>query len=191
MLERDHDREELQCRVKVKELQSAYCKAREGNRHSGTAPTTCCFYKELDAILGGDPTTTPRTTMDTLEQGEEEESKSEGTVVGGDTLESLEACSQELFSSQEEGSQSQHPVLGGGQTEERVPEATLRSRLPVLSTSQRLQNLPKKLRKSKEDMLQAVMDHSVTENQKVQDWRERESRVHQRNAADRKKTQSS
>ncbi|XP_050822147.1 zinc finger and SCAN domain-containing protein 29-like [Gopherus flavomarginatus] len=65
ILERGHDRDALQCRVKVKELQSAYCKAREGNRRSGAAPTTCRFYKELDAILGGDPTANPRTTMDT------------------------------------------------------------------------------------------------------------------------------
>ncbi|XP_050783036.1 zinc finger and SCAN domain-containing protein 29-like [Gopherus flavomarginatus] len=134
MLERSHDRDAVQCRVKVKELRSAYCKARKGNCRSGAAPTTCRFYKELDAILGGDPTANPRTTMDTSEQREEEEeeTKSEGTGVGGDTPESLEACSQELFSSQEEGSQLQQPVLGGGQTEERVP-ATLSSRLPVLA----------------------------------------------------------
>ncbi|XP_050795216.1 uncharacterized protein LOC127044425 [Gopherus flavomarginatus] len=119
-------------------------------------------------------------------EGGEEETESEGTGVGRDTPESLEACSQELFSSQEEGNQSQQPVLGEGQTEEWVP-ATLRSRLPALSTAQRLQNLWKKPRKSKEDMLQAAMDHSVTENQKVQDWRERESRIRQKNPADRKK----
>ncbi|KAM9172590.1 ecto-ADP-ribosyltransferase 4 isoform 4-T5 [Pangshura tecta] len=149
MLERGHDQDALQCRVKVKELRSAYCKARKGNRRSGAAPTTCCFYKELDVILGGEPTTTPRTMMDTSEQGEEEEeeSESEGTGIGGDTPESQEACSQELFSSQEEGSQSQQLVLGGGQTEEQVREATLRSWLPMLSMSQRLQNLWKKLRK--------------------------------------------
>ncbi|XP_050822442.1 uncharacterized protein LOC127057597 [Gopherus flavomarginatus] len=164
MLERGHDRDVLQCRVKVKELRSAYCKAREGNRHSSAAPTTCCVYKELDTILGGDPTANPRTTMDTSERGGrgrrrrggEEETESEGTGVGEDTAESQEACSQELFSSQEESSQSQQPVLGEGQAEERVP-TTLSSQLPVLSTAQRLQNLQKKPRKSKDDLLQAVM----------------------------------
>ncbi|XP_050817598.1 uncharacterized protein LOC127055059 [Gopherus flavomarginatus] len=69
MLERGHDQDALQFRVKVKELQSAYCKAREGNHRSGAAPTTCRFYKELDAILGGDPTANPRTTMDASEWG--------------------------------------------------------------------------------------------------------------------------
>ncbi|XP_050824709.1 uncharacterized protein LOC127058589 [Gopherus flavomarginatus] len=105
----------------------------------------------------------------------------------GDTLESQDACSQELFSSQEEGSQLQQPLLGEGQAEERVP-ATLTSRMPVLSTAERLQNLRKKPRKSKDDLLQAVMDHSARENKKLQDWREKESRIRQRNAAARKKS---
>ncbi|XP_050800818.1 zinc finger and SCAN domain-containing protein 29-like [Gopherus flavomarginatus] len=118
MLERGHDRDVVQCGVKVKELRSAYCKAREGNRCSGAAPVTCCFYKELDTILWGDPTANLTTTMDTSERGEETET--EGTGVGGDTPESQEACSQELFSSQEEGSQLQQPVLGEGQAEEQV-----------------------------------------------------------------------
>ncbi|XP_050800572.1 uncharacterized protein LOC127046934 [Gopherus flavomarginatus] len=69
MLERGHDQDAVQCSVKVKELWNAYCKAREGDRRSGAAPMTCCFYKELDAILGGDPTANPTTTMDTSERG--------------------------------------------------------------------------------------------------------------------------
>ncbi|EMP39046.1 Zinc finger and SCAN domain-containing protein 29 [Chelonia mydas] len=116
MLERGHDRDLLPCRVKVKELWNAYRNAREANSCSGAAPATCCFYKELDAIFGGDPTSMPNTTMDTSEasatrQEEEEEeeqqqSRSEGAPAEEDTTESLDACSQELFSSQEEGSQS-------------------------------------------------------------------------------------
>ncbi|XP_050808918.1 zinc finger and SCAN domain-containing protein 29-like isoform X2 [Gopherus flavomarginatus] len=125
LLTRGHERDALQCRVKIKELRSAYCKAREGNRHSGAAPTTCRFYKELDAILGCDPTANPRTTMESSEQGEVgegvEEADSEATGVEGDTPESQEACSQELFSSQEEASQSQQQeVAGEEETEERA-----------------------------------------------------------------------
>ncbi|KAG6939055.1 zinc finger and SCAN domain containing 29, partial [Chelydra serpentina] len=67
MIERGHDWDAMQCRIKVKELQSAYRKAREKNSHSGAPPTTCRFYKELDAILGGDPTTVQSTTVDTGE----------------------------------------------------------------------------------------------------------------------------
>ncbi|XP_050788337.1 zinc finger and SCAN domain-containing protein 29-like [Gopherus flavomarginatus] len=152
VLERGHDQDAVQCRVKVKELRSAYCKAREGNCRSGAAPTTCCFYKELDVILGGDPAANPRTMMDTSEREweveaeevvGEEETESEGTGVEGDTPESQEACSQELFSSQEEGSRSQQPVLSEAQAEEQDP-TTLSSLLPMLTAAQRPQNLRKK-----------------------------------------------
>ncbi|XP_043401258.1 uncharacterized protein LOC122465470 [Chelonia mydas] len=121
--------------------------------------------------------------MDTSEREEEEqESGSEGAGAGGDTLESLEACSQELFSSQQAGSQSQWSVLGGGQTEEQVPDATLRSQQSMLSPAERLQSLRKRPRKSEGDMLQEVMQQSLKENQKAQEWRESKSRIHQENA---------
>ncbi|XP_065446995.1 zinc finger protein with KRAB and SCAN domains 2-like [Chrysemys picta bellii] len=196
MMERGHDRDALQCRIKVKELQSAYRKTRNANGHSGAPPTTCRFYKELDAILGVNPTSTPSPTMDTSEpvwgrgkEEEEEENGSEGVGPDGDTPESLEPCSQELFSSQEEGSQSQRPVLGGGQTEEQVPAAsTLRPQPSLLLPAQRLQRLRKRLRKSKEDMLQEVMWQSIKENEKAQNWRERESRIRQENAAHRQQS---
>ncbi|KAM7146200.1 uncharacterized protein RBU57_014794 [Macrochelys suwanniensis] len=151
-----------QCRVKVKELRSAYRKARKANSYSGSALATCCFYKELDAILGGDPTSTPRTTMGTSEpsstrQEEEEESGSGGVEEEEDTPESLDTCSQEMLSSQEEGSQSRWLVLVEGQTPEEVPDATLRSQPSVLSPAERLQRIRKRPRRSKEDMLHEVM----------------------------------
>ncbi|KAM7165225.1 uncharacterized protein RBU57_008762 isoform 1-T1 [Macrochelys suwanniensis] len=167
LMERGHDRDALQCRVKVKELQNAYRKACEANSHSGAAPTTCRFYKELDAILGVNPTSTPRTTMDTSEpsptrqEEEEQQSRSEGAEVEEDIPESLDACSQELFSSQEEGSQSWRPVLGEGQTPEEVPNATLRSQLSVLSLDERLQRIRKRPRRNKDDMLHEVMQQSL------------------------------
>ncbi|EMP30733.1 Zinc finger protein with KRAB and SCAN domains 2 [Chelonia mydas] len=131
MMEKGHDRDALQWRVKVKELRNAYHKAHEANSHSGAAPVTCRFYKKLDAILGGAPTSTPSTTMDTSEpsstrQEEEDQSGSEGAEAEEDIPESLDACSQELFSSQEEGSQLRRPVLGEGQTPEEVPDRTLK-----------------------------------------------------------------
>ncbi|XP_074819123.1 zinc finger and SCAN domain-containing protein 29-like [Natator depressus] len=144
MMERGHDLHALQCRVKVEELRNAYRKAREANSHSGAAPATCRFYKELDAILGGDPTSTSSITMDTSEpratrqEEEEQQSGSEGAEAEQDTPASLDACSQELFSSQEEGSQSRWSVLGEGQTPEEVPDATLRSQPSVLTPAKRL-----------------------------------------------------
>nr|XP_048698144.1 uncharacterized protein LOC125633079 [Caretta caretta] len=191
MMERGHDQDALQCRVKVKELWNAYRKACEANRRSGAAPANSRFYKELDTILGGDPTSTPSTTMDTSEHGptrqkeeeeEEEQSRSEGAEAEEDTPASLDACSQELFSSQEEGSQSRQPVLGEGQIPEEVPDATLRSQPFVLSPAERLQRIRKRPRRSKEDMLHEVMQRSLNENQKVQEWQESERRVRQQNA---------
>ncbi|XP_050802541.1 zinc finger and SCAN domain-containing protein 20-like isoform X2 [Gopherus flavomarginatus] len=172
LLLRGQERDALQYRVKVKELRSAYCKAREGNRRSGAAPTTCRFYKELDAILGCDPTANPRSTMESSEQGEVgegvEEAESEATGVEGDTPESQEACSQELFSSQEEASQLQQlELVGEEEAEERVP-VTLNN--PALSPpARRLQNLRKNPRKSKEDLIKAVMNQYVRDSKRLQD----------------------
>ncbi|XP_050818174.1 zinc finger and SCAN domain-containing protein 20-like [Gopherus flavomarginatus] len=173
---RGHERDALQCRVKIKELRSAYCKAREGNRRSGAAPTTCRFYKELDAILGCDPTANPRSTMESSEQGEVgegvEEAESEATGVEGDTPESQEACSQELFSSQEEASQSQQrEVVGEEEAEERVP-VTLNNAAGSLP-AHRLQNLRKNPRKSKEEFIKAVMNQYARESRMTQEWREK------------------
>ncbi|XP_065441486.1 zinc finger and SCAN domain-containing protein 29-like [Chrysemys picta bellii] len=185
MMERGHDRDALQCRIKVKELRSAYRKARDANGRSGAPPVTCRFYKELDAILGVNSTSTPSTTMDTSEPVWGGRRRKTGVMVVG----RMEPCSQELFSSQEDGNQSQRPVLGGGQTEEQVPAAsTLRPQPSLLSSAQRLQRLRKRPRKSKEDMLQEVMRQSIKENEKAQDWRERESRICQENAAHRRQS---
>ncbi|XP_073174585.1 cytochrome c oxidase assembly protein COX14 isoform X2 [Lepidochelys kempii] len=162
MMERGHDWDALQCQVKAKELWNAYHKAHKANRRSGAAPATCHFYKELDAILGADPTSMPSTTMDTSEasatrQEEEQQSGSEGAPAQEDTPASQEACSQELFSSQEEGSQLRRPVLGEGQTPEEVPDATLRSQPSMSSTAEGLQRIRKRPRRNKEDMLHEVM----------------------------------
>ncbi|XP_050802613.1 uncharacterized protein LOC127047822 [Gopherus flavomarginatus] len=137
---------------------------------------TCCFYKELDAILGCDPTANPRITMESSEQGEEgegvEETESEVTGVEGDTSESQEACSQELFSSQEEASQSQQLELVGEEEAEEQVHVSLN--LPALSQpAERLQNLRCKPRKSKDDLVKAVMNQYASENKRLQDWREK------------------
>ncbi|XP_053873069.1 zinc finger protein with KRAB and SCAN domains 2-like [Malaclemys terrapin pileata] len=128
MIERGHDRDSLQCRIKVKELQNAYRKAREVNCCSSAAPATCRFYKELDAILGGDSTSALSTTMDTSEpsstrQEEEEQSGSEGAEAEEDTPESLDACSQELFSRCSFEISAVH-VITGQETAKNQEEAT-------------------------------------------------------------------
>ncbi|EMP28531.1 hypothetical protein UY3_14362 [Chelonia mydas] len=65
MSERGPDRDTLQGRVKVKELRNTYHKVRAANHRSSAAPISCRFYRELDTIVGGDPTSTAKATVDT------------------------------------------------------------------------------------------------------------------------------
>ncbi|EMP41635.1 Zinc finger and SCAN domain-containing protein 29 [Chelonia mydas] len=105
MTERGYDQDTLKCRVKVKQLRNAYHKAREANQHSSAAPTSCQFYKELDVILDGDPTSTVKATVDTwvahmpLESGPSQEEEIldedvEGDPEAEDDLESSTVDSQ-------------------------------------------------------------------------------------------------
>ncbi|XP_050822878.1 zinc finger and SCAN domain-containing protein 29-like [Gopherus flavomarginatus] len=192
IIEKGYDQDAVQCRVKVRELRTAYHKVREANHHAGAAPTTCRFYKELDKILGGNSASTPKSTMDTSEAiaahsstRQEEESGSESAEEEGspepeDSPASLDTCSQELFSSQEEGSQLQ--CLGKNKQQRRCLDATLRSHPSLLSTAKRLQRIRKHPRRSKEDLLHEVMQQSLTENRKVHEWQETKRRLCQQNA---------
>ncbi|XP_043393486.1 uncharacterized protein LOC122463953 isoform X2 [Chelonia mydas] len=132
MGERGHHWDTLQSRVKVKELWKAYSMAREANHHSGAAPMTSQFYKELDVILGGDPTSTAKSSVDTsvahlpVESGlsQEEEildEEVEGDPEADDESEVRDACRKEFFSTPEEASQSQLSELGEVQTGEEAP----------------------------------------------------------------------
>ncbi|XP_053894443.1 myb/SANT-like DNA-binding domain-containing protein 2 isoform X1 [Malaclemys terrapin pileata] len=106
MMERGHNRDSDQCRVKVKELRQAYQKTKEANGRSGSEPRTCRFYAELHAILGGAATTTPPVTVDSgsgivssatpedSADGEEEEEEDE---LAESTQHSVLPNSQDLF----------------------------------------------------------------------------------------------
>ncbi|XP_053885517.1 myb/SANT-like DNA-binding domain-containing protein 2 [Malaclemys terrapin pileata] len=107
MMERGHNRDSDQCRVKVKELRQAYQKTKEANGRSGSEPRTCRFYAELHAILGGGgDTTTPPVTVDSglgivssathedSADGEEEEEEDE---LAESTQHSVLPNSQDLF----------------------------------------------------------------------------------------------
>ncbi|EMP24856.1 hypothetical protein UY3_18073 [Chelonia mydas] len=172
MTERGHDRNTLPCRVKVKELWNAYHKAQEANCRSSAAPTSCRFYKELDAILGGNPTSTAKATVDTLvahmpvESGPRQEEEILDFDVeghGDPEAEVRDACSQELFSTPEEASQSQPSDLGEAQTREEAP-------------AERLRRIRKQPRRTKEDFLRDVMMHSAAEKQELKERQDSEKR---------------
>ncbi|XP_065415563.1 uncharacterized protein LOC135973930 [Chrysemys picta bellii] len=110
IMERSHNRDSDQCRVKVKELRQAYQKTKEANGRSGSEPRTCRFYAELHAILGGAATTTPpvivdsgsgivssATPEDSADGGEEEEEEEEEDELAESTQHSVLPNSQDLF----------------------------------------------------------------------------------------------
>ncbi|EMP33952.1 hypothetical protein UY3_08904 [Chelonia mydas] len=88
-----------------------------GTRCSGASPKTCRFCKQLDAILGGNPTSIAKSAVDTSE-GTDAEDKVIDEEVELDEDVQLQAGSpggagsQELFSIPEVSSQSQQSLFG-------------------------------------------------------------------------------
>ncbi|EMP37276.1 hypothetical protein UY3_05513 [Chelonia mydas] len=183
--ERGHDWDTLQFRVKVKALRNAYHKAEKANRHSGAVPTSCRFYKELDAILSCDPTSTvAQVPVESgLSQEEEildENVEREGDPEAEDDLEARDACSQELFSTPEEGSQSQLSQSGEVQTGEEAPEMTLGAQAhSLLLVTERLRRIRKQPRRTKEDFLCDVM----MQKQELKEWWDSDKRDQKEHAA--------
>ncbi|XP_053879820.1 uncharacterized protein LOC128834768 [Malaclemys terrapin pileata] len=139
MTERGHDRETLQCKVKVKELRTTYHKVLEANHCSRAAPMSCRFYKELDVILSGDPHLHCKGHGGYFcgSRASQEWTESGGGNLGWgggpeDDSEARDECSQELFSTLEEASQAQLSDHGEAQTEEEAPEMTLGVQPPSL-----------------------------------------------------------
>ena len=65
MKELGHNRDWQQCRVKIKNMKKSYRDVKDHNSETGRGRKTCKFYKELDAILGHRPATTPAVLLDT------------------------------------------------------------------------------------------------------------------------------
>ncbi|EMP35677.1 hypothetical protein UY3_07163 [Chelonia mydas] len=177
------------CRIKVKELQNAFHKRREANHHSGAVPTSCWLYTQLNAIFGGDPTSTEKVTVDTsvacipVESGpSQEEEILDEDVEEEDDSEVRDTCSQELFSTPEEASQSQLLELGEVQTGEEASDMTVRAQTPyLLSPAEQLRRIRKQPRRTKEDFLRNVMMHSVAEKQELKEWQDSEKRNQKEN----------
>lgn len=94
MQEKGSDREQKQCCAKAKELWQAYQKAREANSQLDAEPQICHFYKELHAVLEGNPTSILHVSKEpeSLAPGvnsEEEEKREDGgcATVSGEIVE--------------------------------------------------------------------------------------------------------
>ncbi|XP_074918752.1 uncharacterized protein LOC142046341 isoform X1 [Chelonoidis abingdonii] len=170
-MERGHNRDSLQCHVKVKELRQAYQKTKEANRRSEGEPQA-----ELHAILGGAATTTPSLTVDSEEgvisamaedsvdgEGEEEQEDE----LAESTQHSVLPNSQELFLSLTEvpsqGSIPDHEAM------EQTYAANFSSLLPP---SRRLSQIRQQKKKTRDEMFSEIMEVTRNERAHLNEWKD-------------------
>ncbi|XP_065438445.1 SRRM2 protein homolog rsr-2-like [Chrysemys picta bellii] len=180
MMERGHNRDSDQCRVKVKELRQAYQKTKEANGRSGSEPRTCRFYAELHAILGGAATTTPpvivdsgsgivssATPEDSADGGEEEEEDE----LAESTQHSVLPNSQDLFLSLTEvPSQPSQASIQDPDPMEGTSAAANSSSLPP--PSRRLSQIRRRKKKTRDEMLAEIMESSRSDRAHLNEWKE-------------------
>ncbi|XP_044888778.1 uncharacterized protein LOC123378731 [Mauremys mutica] len=180
LCKKDYDRDTQQCRAKIKELRWAYHKAQDENHHSSGAPKTCRFYKELNAILDGDPTSTTNNPLDTLEAAERGgHLEAEILVEEVELEEDVElpagspggAGRQELFSTPE--------VLNRSRKQMRCWTLRNKPRTPT----DRLWQIRKNPRRSKEDMFQEVLQREERQTRERKECWEAERPDRKDNAA--------
>ncbi|XP_065455371.1 uncharacterized protein LOC135984341 [Chrysemys picta bellii] len=180
MMERGHNRDSDQCRVKVKERRQAYQKTKEANGRSGSEPWTCRFYAELHAILGGAATTTPPVIMDSgsgivssatpedsADGGEEEEEDE----LAESTQHSVLPNSQDLFLSLPEvPSQPSQASIQDPDPMEGTSAAANSSSLPP--PSRRLSQIRRRKKKTRDEMFSEIMESSRSDRAHLNEWKE-------------------
>ncbi|XP_065420256.1 myb/SANT-like DNA-binding domain-containing protein 2 [Chrysemys picta bellii] len=180
MMERGHNRDSEQCRVKVKELRQAYQKTKEANGRSGSEPRTCRYYAELHAILGGAATTTPPLFVDSgsgivstpedsadgVEEKEEEEDE-----LAESTQHSLLPNSQDLFITPTEvPSQASQASTQDSDPMEGTSAAANSSSLPP--PSRRLSQIRRRKKKTRDEMFSEIMQSSRSDRAHLNEWKE-------------------
>ncbi|XP_065454203.1 uncharacterized protein LOC135983997 [Chrysemys picta bellii] len=176
MMERGHNRDSDQCRMKVKELRQAYQKTKEANGRFGSESRTCRFYAELHAILGGAATTTPpvivdsgsgivssATPEDSADGGEEEEDE-----LAESTQHSVLPNSQDLFLTLTEvpsqaSTQDSDPMEG-------TSAAANSSSLPP--PSRRLSQIRRRKKRTRDEMFSEIMESSRSDRAHLNEWKE-------------------
>ncbi|XP_065423211.1 SRRM2 protein homolog rsr-2-like [Chrysemys picta bellii] len=181
MMERGHNRDSEQCRVKVKELRQAYQKTKEANGRSGSEPRTCRYYAELHAILGGAATTTPPLFVDSgsgivstpedSADGVEEEEEEEEDELAESTQHSILPNSQDLFITLTEvPSQASQASTQDSDPMEGTSAAANSSSLPP--PSRRLSQIRRRKKKTREDMFSEIMQSSRSDRAHLNEWKE-------------------
>ncbi|XP_065417681.1 SRRM2 protein homolog rsr-2-like [Chrysemys picta bellii] len=180
MMERGHNRDSEQCRVKVKELRQAYQKTKEANGRSGSEPRTCRYYAELHAILGGAATTTPPLFVDSgsgivstpedSADGVEEEEEEEDELAES-TQHSLLPNSQDLFLTLTEvPSQASQASTQDSDPMEGTSAAANSSSLPP--PSRRLSQIRRRKKKTRDEMFSEIMQSSRSDRAHLNEWKE-------------------
>ncbi|XP_065439677.1 SRRM2 protein homolog rsr-2-like [Chrysemys picta bellii] len=179
MMERGHNRDSDQCRVKVKELRQAYQKTKETNGCSGSEPRTCRFYAELHAILGGAATTTPPVTVDsgsgivssaTLEDSADGEEEEEDELAES-TQHSVLPNSQDLFLSLTEvPSQPSQASIQDHDPMEGTSAAANSSSLPP--PSRRLSQIRRRKKKTRDEMFAEIMESTRSDRAHLNEWKD-------------------
>ncbi|XP_053896992.1 SRRM2 protein homolog rsr-2-like [Malaclemys terrapin pileata] len=179
MMERGHNRDSDQCRVKVKELRQAYQKTKEANGRSGSEPRTCRFYAELHAILGGAATTTPPVFVDS----------GSGIVSSATPEDSADGVEEEEEEEDELAESTQHSILPNSQdlfiTLTEVPsQASTQDSDPMEGTSaaanssslpppsRRLSQIRRRKKRTREEMFSEIMESSRSDRAHVNEWKE-------------------
>ncbi|XP_065410895.1 SRRM2 protein homolog rsr-2-like [Chrysemys picta bellii] len=182
MMERGHNRDSEQCRVKVKELRQEYQKTKEANGRSGSEPRTCRFYAELHAILGGAATTTPpvivdsgsgivssATPEDSADGGEEEEEDED--ELAESTQHSVLPNSQDLFLTLTEvPSQASQASTQDSDPMEGTSAAANSSSIPP--PSRRLSQIRRRKKRTRDEMFSEIMESSRSDRAHLNEWKE-------------------
>ncbi|XP_065446749.1 myb/SANT-like DNA-binding domain-containing protein 1 [Chrysemys picta bellii] len=189
MSERGYSRDATQCRVKIKELRQGYQKTKEANGRSGSHPQTSRFYEALHSILGAAATTTPPLTVDSedgmlsmagssdmLADGGDEEDEAVDSAYNGDFPDS-----QDLFITLTEIPYQPSPAVNPD-TESGEGSATTSvtvSQPSLASHSQRLAQIRRRKKRTREDMFSELMGCSRAQAAQQTQWRENLSQMHQ------------
>ncbi|XP_039367224.1 uncharacterized protein LOC120389081 [Mauremys reevesii] len=153
---------------------------------------SCRFYKELDVILGGNPTYTAKATVDTsvahvpVESGPSQERKSWTRKRRGTQRQRMTRSSEMHVARSSSVPRRMLASVGAWQSANRRggPDMTLGAQPPsLLSPAERLHRIRKRPRRTKEDFLRDVTMRSADEKQELKEWRDSEKRDQKENVA--------
>ncbi|XP_053861255.1 SRRM2 protein homolog rsr-2-like isoform X2 [Malaclemys terrapin pileata] len=174
MMERGHNRDSDQCRMKVKELRQAYQKTKEANGRSGSEP-----LRRAACSSGGDATTTPPLTMDSeagvissatpedSAYGEEEEEEDE---LAESTQHSVLPNSQDLFLSLTKV--SSQPSQSSIQDHDPMEGTSAANSSSLPPPSRRLSQIRRRKKKTRDEMFPEIMESTRSDRAHLNEWKD-------------------